>query len=106
MDVAYENARGASAFGSDKISALDEVHRAGRNALTQMMIDYAQNTDVKAALRSQWNLYRAMDVLRTSAEKEAGSQVGRFIQKHPMASKAIEKGAQLTGLGAGVGLVK
>lgn len=106
LDAAYENARGSQAFGSDKIAALDEVHKAGRNALTQYLIDKAQKTTVKASLRSQWNLYRALDELQVAAEKEAGSTVGRLMQKHPVMTKAVEMGAKATGLGGAVNLIK
>src|SRR5207248_9538959 len=75
MDAAYENARGKLAFGSDKISALDDVHRAGRDALNQDIISHARSTDVKAGLKSQWDLLRASDVLRTKAESEAGTSM-------------------------------
>ncbi len=106
LDNAYENARGNSAFGSDKISALDEVHKAARNALTEQLISYAKNTDVKTALRSQWNLYRALDELQIAAEKESGSIIGRAIQKNPITAKILEAGARATGFGAGVNIIK
>jgi hypothetical protein len=104
MDAAYENARGKLAFGSDKISALDEVHRAGRNALNEDIINYAQSTDVKASLKSQWDLLRASDVLRDKAEAEAGTSLGRFAQKHPMINRIgrgmVKTGANAAGIGA------
>jgi len=56
LDAAYNNARGKSAFGSDKISALDEIHSATRNALNKDIISHARNTDVKLSLQEQWDL--------------------------------------------------
>lgn len=106
LDDTYENARGKQAYGSDKISALDDVHKPARDALTQYLISHAKNTDVKASLRSQWNLYRAMDELQSAAEKESGSIIGRFRQNNPVLNRAAELGIQATGLGAGLGLTK
>ncbi len=106
LDAVYENARGKAAFGSDKIAALDEVHTAARDTLTQYLIDHAAETDVKASLRGQWNLYRALDQLQIAAEKESGSSVGRLIQKYPITSKVVEKGARAVGLGTGISIVK
>lgn len=105
LDDAYENARGKQAFGSDKISALDDVHKASRDALTKYLIEKAQLTEVKIAKRSLWNLYRALDELRTMAEKESGSSVGRFMQKNPKATQAIKTVGQGVGLGGALNLV-
>ena len=106
LDDAYENARGKQAFGSDKISALDDVNKAVRDTLYQYLVDNAKNTNVKASLRSQWNLYRALDILKTAAENESGSVVGRMIQNNPITSKVVEMGVKATGYGAGLGLIK
>lgn len=106
LDTTYKNARGKAAFGSDKIAALDDIHTAARDTLTQYLIDNAKNVDVKAALRAQWNLYRAMDQLRVAAEKESGSSIGRLMQKFPRATKVVEKGIQAVGLGGTIGLIK
>ena len=105
LDAAYENARGKLAFGSDKVSALDEIHTAARNALKQDLITSAKSTDVKAALKSQWDLYRAQDVLRTKAEQEAGTSIGRFAQSHPVIAKVGKMAANAAGIGAGVHLI-
>jgi hypothetical protein len=106
LDKAYENARGKQSFGSDKISALDDIHKATRDVLTQYLIEKAKNTNVKASLRSQWNLYRALDILQTAAENESGSVVGRMIQNNPITSKVVEMGVKAAGYGAGLGIVK
>lgn len=106
LDASYENARGKNAFGSDKVAALDEVHTAARNALTEDLIARAKNVDVKTALRKQWNLYRALDELQVAAEREARTTIGRLMQKYPITTKAIEKGAKAVGLGTGIELVK
>lgn len=98
LDQAYENARGKLAFGSDKISALDEVHTAARNALKEYLIKNAANTDVKAALQYQWDLYRASDVLRSKAEAESGTSIGRLIQNHPTIAKIGKTVGRATGL--------
>lgn len=105
MDAAYENARGKLAFGSDKISALDDVHSAARDALNQDIIGRAQSTDVKASLKSQWDLFRASDVLRTKAEAEAGTSLGRFTQRHPLVTNLLKKAARTGATAAGVGTV-
>lgn len=105
LDDAYENARGKQAFGSDKISALDDVHTAARNALTEYLIEMARSTDVKASLRSQWNLYRAMDMLKLAAEKESGSVLGRTMQKYPITTKAVKAVTNATGIGSAVNVL-
>lgn len=101
LDTAYANARGKLAYDSDKLSALDEVHTAGRDALTKYLIDNAKNTKVKAALRSQWNLYRALDQIAPKAAREGGSKLQRAVdtaKAHP-----IVTGAALVGTGIGIG---
>ncbi len=102
LDQAYKNARGKMAFGSDRISALDDIHTAARDALNEDIIAKAKSTDVKASLKSQWDLMRASDVLRNKAEAEAGSSIGRFRQQHPITSKVGEGAVRAAGLGAGL----
>lgn len=102
MDQAYSNARGKLAFGSDKISALDDVHSAARDALNQDLIDNARSTDVKASLRSQWNLYRALDVLKSKAEVEGNSSIERLMNKFPKSTNIVKAGVKAAGLGAGL----
>lgn len=103
LDAAYENARGALSYpGSEaKLAALDEVHRAGRDSLTELLVDSAKNVDVKKSLRSQHNLYRALDIVSTKARKEGGSTLQRVVNKakeHPLVT-----GAALVGTGVGIG---
>lgn len=105
LDNAYENARGKQAFGSDKLSALDEIHKPVRDALTQYLVEKAQNTQVKASLRSQWNLYRAMDELRTAAEKESGSILGRTMKKYPITTKVVKSIGNATGIGGAMNVI-
>ena len=105
LDDIYENARGKQAFGSDKIAALDEVHTAARNELTKILIESVKNVDVKASLRAQWNLYRALDELRVSAAKEGGSSLDRLKQKFPMTTGAVEAVGRATGLGGAVNVL-
>lgn len=81
LDAAYKNARGNLAFGDARMTSLDEIHTAARDALTKYMIDNAKNTDVKSALRSQWLLYKANDIISAKAAKEGGSTVERLLQK-------------------------
>jgi len=102
LDAAYENARGKLAFGSDSSSALDEVHTAARDALTQYMIKNAQNTNVKLALRSQWLLYKASDVITKKAAKEGTSGAERLLDSHPVLKTGVGiiKKAVPFGLGA------
>lgn len=105
MDQAYKNSRGKLAFGSDKISALDEIHSAARDALNQDIISKARSVDVQSALKSQWDLFRASDVLRAKAESEAGTSIERFMQKHPTASALAKTAARAAGVGAGIHLL-
>lgn len=100
LDAAYANARGKLAYDNDKLAALDDVHRAGRDALTQYLIDTAKTTKVKEALQSQWNLYRALDEISVKAAKESGSSYKRLrdtIEKHPVMSGAAGAAATLVG---------
>jgi hypothetical protein len=86
LDAAYANARGKLAYNSDKLAPLDEIHQEARNALNDYMASHAQNTDVKAALKSQAALYRADDVIAAKAAKEGGSTLDRVrtaIKDHP-----------------------
>jgi hypothetical protein len=101
LDAAYENARGKLAYGSDKIAPLDEIHQQARDALNQYLEDHAQNTQVKAALRSQSLLFRADDVLREKAANEGGSVLDRVktsVKSHPYVSAGV--GGAVTALGA------
>jgi len=102
LDDMYENARGKQAFGSDKISALDEINTVARDTLLQYIIEKAKNTAVKQSMRSQWNLFRALDILKTAAEKESGSMVGRMMQKYPLTTKVVKTVGQATGIGGAV----
>lgn len=89
MDAAYKNAGKHFPTGGEKIAALDEIHRGARDALQEFLINTARGTDVKAALRKQWNLFRADDVILDKASKEAGSTIGRVrdvIRAHPIGS--------------------
>jgi hypothetical protein len=105
LDDAYENARGKQAFGSDKISALDDINKAARNSLTQYLIKNAKNTAVQDMLRSQWNLFRAIDVLKVAAESESGSILGRLIQQNPISAKIVKTGASALGVGGAVNIL-
>lgn len=105
LDAAYKNARGKMAFGSDRISALDDIHTAARDALNKDLIAKAQSTDVKASLKSQWDLMRASDVLRDKAEAEAQSGVGRFAQQNPITTKIIKGAGRAAGIGMGVHVI-
>jgi hypothetical protein len=104
LDAAYENARGKLAYGSDKIAPLDEIHQQARDALNQYLQDHAQNTEVKAALRSQSLLFRADDVLRDKASQEGGSVLQRVqsgIKNHPLASVAGAAGTTVAAFEGG-----
>jgi len=102
MDGAYNAARGKLAFSPDKLSSLDEVHTAGRDALNQKAISSAKNTDVAASLQKQTNLYRALDEVGRRADKEAGNGLGRFMQQHPGITGVVKAGVKAAGLGAGL----
>ena len=105
LDQLYKNTRASQAFGSDKLTAIDEIHKSARNALNQYIIDNAQNIDVRIAKRKQWNLYRALDELESEAIRESGSSYGRFKQNYPLVDKSVRAGAKATGVGVGLGII-
>lgn len=105
MDAAYNHARGKLAFSPDKLSSLDEVHTAGRDALNQKAIDIARNTDVKASLQKQFHLYKALDEVGRRADREAGNGLGRFMQQHPIVTGVVKAGLKAAGMGAGLHLI-
>lgn len=105
LDAAYANARGKLAFGSDKISALDDLHTAARNAINDDMIAHARSTDIKASLQSQSNLYRAADVLQKKAEQEGNSRLDQIMKANPRTTKVVTTGLKSVGLGAGLHLI-
>jgi hypothetical protein len=90
LDNAYENARGKLAFGSDKLGALDEIHRGSRDALNQFLVETARNVDVKASLLKQSNLYKASDVLNAKAAKEGSTSLQRFTRQNPRLTKTVK----------------
>lgn len=105
MDSAYNNARGGLAYGSDKLASIDEIHRAGRDALNKYITDKAKNTPYEASLKGQTNLYRALDEVGDRADREAGSAVGRFVQNHPVVAGLAKAGVKAAGFGAGLHLI-
>lgn len=106
MDGAYNYARGKLAFSPDKLSSLDEVHEAGRDALNKKAIDTARNTDVKASLQKQFHLYKALDEVGRRADREAGNGLGRFMQQHPAITNTVKAVARTAGLGGIVHLAE
>lgn len=106
LDKAYENAGGKFPMGSEKLAALDAIHREVRDELTQTLIDKS-NQEVANALRKQWNLYRAADEIKLKVAAESGSVVGRTAQKFPKITKALKAVGNLgggIGIGTGIGL--
>lgn len=100
LDSAYKNARGNSAFGSDRISALDEIHTAARNALNNDIAENAKSTDVKSSLKADSALYRAQEVLRNKAEAEGNSKIDQLMKSYPKVTKAAMTVAKGVGMGA------
>lgn len=97
MDKAYKQAGKDYPVGDDRRGALDEVHRASRNALYDFLVKNAKNTDVAASLAKQKNLYNASDAVLPKAAREAGSsleKIQRFVKNH---SGRIGLGAGLLG---------
>lgn len=93
LDDAYEAAGGK--YGNNK--GLDQIHRAARNALTDDIEAKATNTEVKASLKRQSNLYNAKDVLQDKVKAEGGgSRFGQFTKAHP----ALTRFAKTVGLAA------
>lgn len=101
LDKAYENAGGKFPVGSDKLAALDDIHKKVRNELTRVLIDKSKQ-EVKDSLKKQWNLYRVADELRLKTAKESGSIVGRTAQKFPKVTKVLKSAGNLVG-GFGIG---
>lgn len=100
LDSAYKNARGRLAFSPDKLSSLDEIHEAGRDALNQKAISSAKNTDVAASFQKQFHILKALDEVGRRADREGGSGVARFMQQHPALVKGAKTVARTAGLGA------
>jgi hypothetical protein len=101
MDKAYAQAGKHYPVGTESRGALDEVHQASRDALYKFLVDNAKNTDVKASLRKQWNLFRASDAVLPKAAREAGSsleKIQKFMKEHPIGTAA---GAAIGGAAAG-----
>lgn len=94
LDNAYEDAGGK--YGNNK--ALDQIHRAARNALNDDMEAKATNTAVKQSLREQSNLYNLQDVLGDKAKAEGGSRLAQLAKKNPVTAGLIKTGIGLTGL--------
>ncbi len=98
---AYENARGSLAFNSDKVAPLDALNKAANDAIKKFAIEHSPNVNIKSSLERQFNLYHASDALLPKAASEAGSKLGRFTAKHPVATKvgkAAIKAAKLGGV--------
>jgi len=91
LDDAYESAGGK--YGNNK--ALDQIHRAARDAVTTDTAEHAQSTDLKASLKRQTNLYHAADILSDKAANEAENSTGRFLDKHPVAKGAARIGTRI-----------
>lgn len=106
MDSAYNNARGGLAYNSDKLASIDEIHQAGRDALNEYITQKAKNTPYEASMKGQTNLYRALDEVGRRADREAGSSLGRFTERHPTAIKIGKGAARAAGLGALVHLAE
>lgn len=106
LDVAYKNAGGKFPAGSDKIAALDDIHRAVRDSLTELLISKSSQP-VKESLKKQWNLYRALDELNVKVAGESGSKLGRLGQKFPKVKKVLKAVGNFgggIGVGTGIGL--
>lgn len=101
LDNAYDDAGGK--YSDNK--GLDQIHRAARNAINDDIEAKATNTEVKAGLKKQSDLYKASDVLQDKARAEGGSELERLMKAHPLATKAVKKAASLVGLGEAVHLV-
>lgn len=95
LDNAFENAKGGSAWNSDKVSALKDLHFAVRNALNQdIASSMGEDTDVLASLKKQSALYDASESLGKKAARQPGSLVGRVAEHHPLITKAIQMGTK------------
>jgi hypothetical protein len=84
VDSLFDKHGGKYAFGTDSQNALAESHADIRDALNKELHDNVTDTDVKASLKKQTNLYRARDVLNAKAQAEDPTQFGRAQQKFPV----------------------
>ncbi len=84
IEKAYQSEGGKYAYGSDSHNALAETNADIRNGLNKDLADTTKNTDTKASLQKQTNLYRAKDTLEAKSRTEAASTIGRFFQNHPI----------------------
>lgn len=100
LDKAYESAGGK--YVNNK--GMDQIHRAAREALNADMQAKASITAVRDSLKSQSNLYRALDVLQDKARAEGGSALERFVNSNPVISNTAKAAIRATGLGAGLQL--
>lgn len=80
--------KGAKVFSpateSGITTAVGEIRQAGNNFLA----DISPNTAVKALLKKQANLYRAIDAIAPKAATEGNSLISQFIKAHPVLVKA------------------
>lgn len=87
LDIAYKNARGKLAFGSDSQNALDEIHSDIRDSVNKDLKETTTNTDTQASLDKQARLYKANKALYAKAQSEAPTKLGRQLEKVPIAGK-------------------
>lgn len=88
LDNAYADAGGK--YINNK--GLDQIHRAARNALNDDLEAKAVNTEVKASLKKQSNLYKAQDVLQDKAKAEGANGLKRWIKNNPKTMTAVKIG--------------
>ncbi len=101
LDNAYADAGGK--YANNK--GLDQIHRAARNALNDDLEAKASNTEVKASLKAQSDLYNAASILEDKAMAEGGSKLEQYMKAHPIGTKVMEGAAKAVGLGAGLHLL-
>lgn len=99
LDDAYENVKGGLAYGTEKRTALDEVHQASRNVLGKLLKAQPLSVDATKSLERQTLMYRLLDTLGIKAEQESMTAAGRFMQQHPVLTKATGSIAGATGIG-------
>lgn len=102
LDAIYKADRGNAAFG-ERQSALDQIHRAVRNALNKDLDRRAPNGIVRASLKKQTDLYRALDAFKDQATKRSGGFVGRLFENHPVATKLAKQGLIGAAIASGFG---
>jgi hypothetical protein len=84
IDDAFDRHNGKYTHGSEAQNQLYEYHTGIRNAVNDDLHDSTTDTDTRASLKKQTNLYRAQETLFDKARAEDPTSFGRFMQRNPL----------------------